>query len=302
MFILGLNAFGGNKVFDSNVASNEYEYLSIENGSYNCIRVDAEVQSPYGKPMKDWEATTVLLGNFNESLECGNLQQNGQGIQSLRFKKRPKGSLDWLFIDELPYKKEQNLYTVHDRLAFSQEEYEYCLIPITNGVEGGYVVDSTVCEFTGLWAVDRFGSAKLMYDLEYGEIDNKRNISVFETLERRYPIIQSSGTQYRTGSNAATVVSNSTMTGQSKYGIDYLSDRKVVDKTVDFLANRRPKIIKDGNGRQYLVMVSDVRESSGQSWSGGLSKVAFNWTEIGDASSLEDLIDFDLMPEMVGGN
>jgi len=146
-----------------------------------------------------------------------------------------------------------------------------------------------------LWIVDSDESYRLFYDVEYGDISHINNISEIELLERQYPMTNSTILEYDTGSNSAVIVADKT--GKDGVNVDYLGDRKLIDKVVKFLRNRKPKVMKDGNGVKKIVITKNVSESSKDGFKGGICTISFDWVEIGNATLTEDLVKNGLLPE-----
>ena len=71
-------------------------------------------------------------------------------------------------------------------------------------------------------------------------------------------------------------------------------DRKaIVDKKdilKDYLTNRKAKILKDWSGNIWLCIIVNSPQVSYRSGSGmGIPQVSFDWVEIGQADSQQDL-------------
>jgi len=297
--LIGYENFGGmpDSQFDTRLAPYDYTYVKIKNCILDEVIADNNITIPYTTDKKSWDFNTVFLATFENSFECGNIQQNDQLIDSLRFKRRAKGTLEWIFIEEVPYNKEMPEYFVRDRLAYSLKEYDYAMFPVSQGIEGEPVISSIICTFEGLWLVNREDGVKLFYDLDYGSISHITNDREIELLERKYPMFYSTSLDYEKGSNSATVVGDKT--GHDGINVDYLGDREEIDRVMSILKNHRPKILKDGNGSQRIVMTKDIAEKSMKNMHGGVCTISFNWFQVGDATSLEDLIDFEFLPDIL---
>lgn len=284
-----------NALFDTRLSPYSFSYVELKNGIFDEFLVSNNPTIDSSTDRKEWDFDTVFLATFNNTYECGNIQQGGQDIEKIRFKKRLKGTVDWILFDEVDYDPDVNLYIVNDRLAYSLDEYDYAIVPVAQGIEGDIVSSSIQCRFSGLWVVDAEDSVKLFYNLEYGDISHNRNVQTIELLESEYPMVYSTPLAYASGSNSAVVVGKNT--GHDGVNVDYLDDRKVVDSAIKFLGNKKPKLLKDGNGRKKVVIINNINEATMDNMQGGVHTISFDWTEIANADKREDLVNTGLLPE-----
>lgn len=294
--LIGYETFCGmtDSQFDTRISAYSFNYIQLQNGIYDEILGSNDIELSHSTDKKEWDFNTSFLATFNGLYECGNLQQDGQPIDSFKLKKRPKGTLsDWVYITKFQYNPKQTLYRTKDRLAFSLDNYEYALIPISQGIEGQPISNTVVCEFKGLFLVDKNESVKLFYNLEYGDIQHNRNINVIELIDSKYPMIYSTSLEYQSGSNSAVIVSDTT--GRNGVNIDYLNDRKCIDYSTSILGNKKPKLLKDAYGRKKIVMLTNIVESPKEKMLGGLPTISFDWTEISDCSNTEDFVNNGLL-------
>mgnify|MGYP001773459211 CR=1 FL=1 len=65
-----------------------------------------------------------------------------------------------------------------------------------------------------------------------------------------------------------------------------------------FLTNKKPKVLKDDNGREWLcVITTPPTISYDNNYGRGAITVDAGWTEIGDANSEDDLQNAGLIPK-----
>ena len=244
-----------------------------------------------------WQANTVFLATFNNTLEAGNLSMGGTDVDTLRFKKRKKGEIQWLLIDEIPYKKEQISYVVRDRLARSNIEYEYAIVPVVGNVEGTMITNSIVALHEGLWIVDANNSVNIFCEVDYGTINHNTNTNVFELLDNPYPIVVTGELDYASGSNSGRLLARKSW---EQHKMDYDAELDLRTSVLSFMKNGKPKILKNDVGRYYLIVANSITEEPYDLDNGSVT-ISFNWVEIGDAEDLETLIACDLLPEQLAG-
>lgn len=296
MFLIGFNSFNGYYPFDANVSSYDFTYLEARQAIVDEISADLG-NKEFTVDKGSWQANTVFLATLNSTLEAGNLSMGGSDVDTLRFKKRKKGELQWLLIDEVPYSKDQISYVVRDRLARSNIEYEYAIVPVTGNVEGEIIQNSIVALHEGLWVVDANNSVNIFCEVEYGTVNHNTNTNVFELLDNRYPIVVTGELDYTSGSNSGRLLAKESW---DKYSMDYDAELNLRESVLKFMKNGKPKILKNDKGRYYLIIANNVKEEPYDLDNASVT-LSFNWTEIGDAEDLETLISCDLLPEQLSG-
>lgn len=296
MFLIGFDAAGGHYAFDANFSS--YDFTRIDTKGMILDEMTADSGNKEFTTTKgSWMPNTVFLATFNSTLEAGNLSMGDSEVDKLRFKKRKKGTLQWLLIDEVDYDASQITYAVYDRLARSNVEYEYCIVPVTGNTEGNIISNSIVALHEGLWVVDANNSVNIFCEVEYGTVNHNTNINVFELLNNRYPIAITGELDYASGSNSGRLLAKQSW---NEHKIDYDAEARLRESVISFMKNGKPKILKNGTGRYYLIVAKDVTEQPNKLDDASVT-VSFNWVEIGDAEDLQTLIACDLLPEQLMG-
>lgn len=290
----GLNAKGDQSVFDANFSTYDFTKVEMEGIVVDELSVDFGTK-PFSADKGVWEPSTIFLATFNNTLEAGNLSMNDNDVEKLRFKKRKKGTMDWLLIDEVDYSPEQITYTIRDRLARSNVEYEYAIVPVVADIEGELITNSIVALHEGLWIVDANNSVNILHEVEYGTIQHNTNTNVFELLNSRYPITITGELDYTSGSNSGRLLAYESWL---EHKMNYDAELTLRDYVLGFMKNGKPKILKNDKGRYYLIVAKDIQEQPYKLDNGSVS-VSFNWVEIGDAEDLETLIACDLLPEQL---
>ena len=292
MLLIGFDTAGGFYSFDANTSSYGHTKVELTDILVDDLAIDAGYKR-FTTEKSEWQSNTVLLATFDNTLEAGNLSMGEMEVNTLRFKKRKKGELEWLLIEELEYDKAKLHYEVRDRLARSNIEYEYGIAPVSGDVEGEMIKASIVALYEGLWVVDANNSVNIFCEVDYGTINHNTNTNVFEMLDNRYPIVITGELDYVSGSISGRLVSDESLRENK---MDYNAEYNLKTYVYEFFKNGKPKIMKNDKGRYYLINISDVKEKPYELDDASVT-VSFDWVEIGDAEDLDTLITCDLLPE-----
>ena len=119
--------------------------------------------------------------------------------------------------------------------------------------------------------------------------ETKRNIQVeyVTTLASKYPYrISNSDSNYTTGTSSGLFLR---LTEDKKKFVPD-NDHSFSDEVIEFLCDGQNKVVKTHDGQAWLVSI-DASPSKIYSDYIGMNAVSFNWTEIGELSSVEAVID-----------
>lgn len=185
--------------------------------------------------------------------------------------------------------------------------YKYALVPLLvqqqSGVdvqiEGGYTIsDAVLSIFDGVFIADGTGLQKVKAGVGYGSIDMNQSVGSIVPIGSKYPIvITNSNNQYHNGSIRGQIVPNDYYINGNLSRIDMVNKR---DELEQFLTNKRAKIIKDWNGKMWLVMIMDnINCAFDDNYGMGMVTFTANWLEVGDPTNQQDLQDTGLIN--VGG-
>lgn len=261
----------------------------IQHGYFNHIDISSDTTITSTTPPEAWDYSTILDCNFDNNISGGNVDQLSSGITEVRIKRRAVGTFDWMLIKAYTVTGLDDLsFIFNDNLCYNDVEYEYAYVPVYGDVEGQYAVSTILSKFNGVFICDVNTIFKFYAGVEYGTTDTAQQVGTFTVLGRQYPVVISNGlSNYQTGSVTGMVLPDD-------YEQTRTIDRKAIvrkrDNLVKFLTNKRAKIIKDYNGNKWLCYVtSNPQTSYVNDYGQGVVSVGFNWTEIGDAKSRDDL-------------
>lgn len=297
-----LGFFGYNFYSDGNTldpyptAINNIQTIKIENAIYDGFYMTKDVVSEYSTDVPtDWDLYTIMLAQFENSLTAGNLDALIDQLNSIRIKRRKLGTFDWITIKEIPVNAPEDVNFIgEDLLAMNDTVYEYAWVPVLNDIEGNYITAQIESKFNGVFIADADTIFKFYAGVSYGGAQKVQQIGVFNPLNRKYPIYVANGAlDYMTGSITGRILGNYETTHE-------LNRKEMVeqrDALLNFLTNKKAKLIKDFNGNQWLVFIIDSPSVSFDTqWGNGMMDVGFDWSEVGDPDKAEDLQNVGLVP------
>lgn len=231
-------------------------------------------------------------------------------ITSLLVKRRDVADVSgkWLTLYSIPITQASDMdFTFIDFLNQYGKTYQYALVPVLaqdqSGVvvqiEGGYTVSDNVDSiFDGVYIADQTNVERVKAGVGYGNIDMNQGVGSITPIGSKYPIvITNSQNQYHNGSIRGTIVPNDFYSNGNLSRIDMVNKR---DELEQFLTNKRAKIIKDWNGKMWLVMImSNVACSFDDNYGMGMVSFSADWLEVGDPTNQQDLYNAGLIN--VGG-
>lgn len=298
---LGYNFYSDASALDTAPTQiNNLTNTQIKNGIFDHFNVTKDIELPFTteKP-EDWDYYTVMNADFNGNVSAGNIDFLLSTISAIKVKRRPKGTFNWTTIAVIPISDdvEDLKFTITDRLASYNVEYDYAFVPIINDIEGNYIINSILSKFDGVFIGDSEQIFKFFYEVEYGMGRRNQQIGTFEPLGKRYPVVVANGmTSYDSNTLTATIL-NDDFNETGKLDPDKIVQKKRV--LLDFLTNKKPKILKDDRGNSWLVIVTSSPEVAYKpNVHMAIPQVSFGWTEVGDYENPKDLYDNGLTPEV----
>lgn len=269
----------------------------LQNGILDCFNINRNVTFDYTTVIPTgWDADTIMNVTFKGNVQGGSISQIASGVTSVRIKRRIKGKFDWITIREIPISKPEDLsFIVTDNLNAYNVEYEYAFVPMVGDVEGSYIIESILSKFSGVFICDANMAFKFMAGIEYNGNTVNQQIGVFQPYNRKFPIIVSNSImQYKTGSIGGWVLPESY---EDNHNLDRIEITKEKEILLKFLTNKKPKIIKDTNGNNWLVyFTGNPTLTYDNNYGQGMVKINAEWTEVGDPEDKDDLYENGLIP------
>ena len=288
MIFLGLSLFGDESCVNPTATYLEkMTYVELKHGNYDDLYISNDVSGTVNELIPDqWEFDTVLHATFEDVTDAGNVGWNLSNTTNILVKRRESGASDWTTIAEREVHTLADFnFAGIDYYARSKTDYDYAIVATLQHVEGNYNISTVHSEFDGIHIAEK--------DTIYGTIitddyvDTVRNIpsSVTALPNMRYPkYISNSVANYDTGSCSGTFVYFNQET--CDFDFDHIANQTYF--VMDVLANRKPKILKIGDGRMWLIMVTGNPTDSGKDHLYN-RVINFEWAEIGDYNSEKDM-------------
>lgn len=296
--IIGYNfCSDGNAIDPTPTDINNITRTRLQNGIFDNFNVTRNVAFDYSSIVPtEWTTDTVMNADFQGTASAGNVDQIAEGITSVRIKRRIKGTFDWITIREITIDKPEDLsFIITDNLNAYNVEYEYAFVPVMEDVEGSYIIESILSRFEGVFICDIDTVFKFYAGVEYNNNDQNQQIGVLQPYNRKYPVIVSNSiVNYQTGSIGGWVL-------PENFDNNRVIDRSAITQEKElllkFLTNKKPKIIKDMNGNNWLVyFTGNPAMSYDNNFGQGMVKVSADWTEVGDPNDKTDLYENGLIP------
>ena len=296
--LIGYNFYSDGNALDPTPTNiNNLTSTKAQNGIFDHFNVSRDTSFDYSSIIPTgWDINTLMNADFAGNTSAGNVAQVASGITSIRVKRRIKGTFDWITIREIPVSKPEDLsFVITDNLNAYNVEYEYAFVPVMEDVEGSYIIGSIFSKFEGVFICDIDTVFKFYAGVEYDGNDAVQQVGVFQPFNRKYPIIVSNSImQYQTGSIGGWVL-------PEDYEDTHVFDRSKIVKEkevlLNFLMDKKPKILKDMNGNNWLVyFTGNPSVTYDNNYGQGMLKVSAKWTEVGDPNDKTDLYENGLIP------
>lgn len=263
----------------------------LKNGIFSHWYTTKDVTSPYSSEEPTlWEYLTLMDANFNGTLQAGNVGYTLDNIDGIKIKRRKSNEYNWI---TLGYVSAEELgttlsFTLNDNLNQNNVEYEYAFVPVSQGIEGNYITNTIKSKFNGVFICDAESIYKFYTNVSYGSNERVQKIGIFEPFGRKYPVIVSNALlNYETGSFKGDILNNDFLKTRQ------INPKEIIDKKiqiVDFLTNKKAKILKDWNGNLWLIFIANnVKIDYDTKSSMSIVNVNAQWTEIGDGNNGNDL-------------
>ena len=276
-----------------------YDSIKLQNGIFSHWYLTRDISSSYSPDEPtEWDYLTLMDANFNGTLEAGNVGYDLTQIEGIKIKRRKIIDYDWITIKFVSISEltDSLSFSFNDNTAQSGIEYEYAFVPVTSGVEGNYITNTIKSKFEGVFICDKETIYKFYAGVSYGNNQKVQQIGVFEPMGRKYPVVVSNSLiNYETGSFTGTVLPNDYLENHKLDTLNMVKERKDL---LDFLTNKKAKILKDWNGNIWLMIITNNPSVAFERNSSmGIADVSASWIEIGDYNSQKDLYATGLISE-----
>ena len=261
----------------SNVS--EINNVTIQNAIYDHFDITSDTNLSYSKTKPFWTYYTELDCDFENNISGGNVTFTLKQITSVKVKRRKKNTFDWVTLKEFPITTYDELtFIKKDYLSPTNEEFEYAIVPMLNGVEGNYVIKSIETNYDGVFITNGESAYKLYSGVTFSSQSRSNETGMLNPIGSKYPIIVSnSSIDYNSGTTQGNLLGTNF---ENTRKLDRINIAQQTKDFVNFLKDGTTKIIKDWNGNIYMVAISgDVSYTT--DLVSGISNISFSWVEQG---------------------
>ena len=267
MPIFNISNFNSNNVFSglSDVPTpSVYENIKLFGGSTvddlhgeTYIYTDAQIAELILTDTPEWLVNTFILAHFDNDLQAGNITSLPTPIEKWLVLRKSKSDSKFTKIDEIDAEN----YTYVDRLAKSNDEYTYQLIPKAGETLGEPLQTLPIeTDFKKVVLIDPTTDLgfSFCYDLRMSEIGVEEDVSFTDT-RGKFQTYQKGLKHVHVGTIGTLANSNSITENEIVQDIEFL---KGVES---FITNGNEKIIKFPKGLTYRVVTHNYSMTKKQS-------------------------------------
>lgn len=271
--------------------------VELSNGIYDELFATNDVESELEQNIQqEWDFDTVLHATFDGNALAGNINWTKNTVSDIAIKRRKVGEFKWITLETKKVNSVDDFSIIGiDKTATPNYEYEYAIVPVLNGMEGNYSTALPLNVKSDCLVIldkDEIWST-VVTDGFCDEVSNVPN-STITTMNDRYPtIISNTSANYKTITvNCEFLPTNETNDGCSSI-VDNIASEVVKitnnnEAFMEFLNNRKAKLLKNIDGRMWLVYITTPPTNSADG-TYLMRKITFGCTEIGNINSEEDL-------------
>ena len=269
---------------------NNIARIELSNGWYDDLRVTHNVTEELSAEVnQDWDWDTILHAKFDSTTSAGNVAWNLGRVSHLLVKRKKTRDFKWttIKVQECNTIEDFNLRDI-DITATPNYEYQYAAVPIVDGVEGFYSIDTVDVKTDCILIADKDGIWCTNLTDNYFDNTSVTPNSVVNTIYGRYPtVVRNTENNYEEISVSASFYP----TDDTGCNIDLDDDQKRIEynnKAKMFLRNGKAKVLKSCDGRCYGIYVTTAPTDQAVDHYKN-RKISFSCTEIFDVDDEEAL-------------
>lgn len=259
--------------------------IQLTDGTYDHLYMSSNPEKTADNIYDEWDSDTKLNANFQDSLEGGNSGFSLKNTDTIVIKRREKNSMNWLTIFTIPVNKIDDINFIKEyNYGEAETDYDFMIISSLGGTKNAFEFTSCRCEFNGICVTDKDHYYRTAYNTEVSDITQNTNNATISLLNNTYPIVISSDdTNYTSGTISVVFLKeDNNVVIEGKPATVY---RKEI---INWLTNKRPKILKLDNGTTKMVRIvgNPIETYNGYS---EIKNIQFEFVEIGNTESETDL-------------
>jgi hypothetical protein len=280
--------------------SKKVDTLEVSNGIYDEIKVDESLETTNSIIKEDWTIDTVLLADYKNTLEAGNIFGVNPEIpiQYLRFKRRKLGELNWQVMIDVPFYKDIEDYNMVDYYIENAVDYEYSVVPVTQSIEGNGTTEQVETKYFGMFLTGKDDSGNIVnyplrFDLKTSDITLNEDKIYQKTLSSKYPAQLCGESKYYTGNVAVKLISPTTEDNFGK--VDMKAEKVYREAFEEFIHSGRSMLIR--NHSMYILgTIGEPKKNPvfDEEVGFGLYDYSLSFTETNNAKDMSILKDSNL--------
>lgn len=292
MIILGRAACGDRNSMTASVTYTEdVNEITMQNGIFDELYANVNKQVTWDGVITDeWDFNTRIHAYFKGDLYGGNVSFTSEVVSSILVKKRKKGELQWQSYFEVEINSNEDFNFIrNDYLCRNGYEYQYCMVPTLNGIEGEYPsnhnISSIKSEFDGIFIIekDKAYHSTLNTNVNVSRVFSS---SVIEPKGRIRPIVVYNGDiNYRSFNVEGLFI----QFDEETCDFEFIRNDSYREQVDDFLTNKKTKVLKSVDGYIALINVVDSEISHSIDDFKEIVSTEFSCVETGNAEDVTDL-------------
>lgn len=263
--IIGYSFYGLEYFSDDSTSLQSVKYAEFSDAVIDEIDINQDTNVGMTNTRDTWNKTSVLIASFKNSLEAGNIANQGVKIVGFKVLRRlaNQTELDDIFLGQFDYSGGNADFTYVD-VSQPNSDLIYSIVPIgENGLDGSVRKISAKSDFTGYWIVDKDTSNVLAFDKALNSVGNvditlNENRTQIETFSQ-FPQFYYGSQRYETFTLSTVILPDDGQRSGDKY-------KDILNK---FVVNHKPVIVKSDTGRIFVANISNVKASTPlNTWNG----------------------------------
>lgn len=282
--------------------TNAFNVESLDNNAVYYVRAVGETVNGYildtdfcaFRVEYDGQAQDLEIKAENEKfdgrikLSVAMTAKKTDNFDTVRIKRREAGKYEWVTIYE------RNISGVVGSIAFicydkytrgRKTKYQYMAVPTIDDIEQIYTSTEVASDFDGAWLIDKDTSYYIGLEPKVTNITRNQEASVETTLGSKYPIVfHGSEANYYSGNFSGIIIKWDRVTD----AFDFYSSVDYRETFINWLTNKKPKVLKMYDGRAWLMNVNGNVSYSDDEHPDKV-EISFDFVETGDLNSSADM-------------
>lgn len=292
---LGIDMFSGKyAMLPQYIDMGKVTDVELRDGRYDHLFLSSNPDKTLDDIYADWEFDTKINADFNGTLEGGNAGFSLKNTDTIIIRRREKGTqrreMNWVTIYTIPVSTIDDFNFIQFyNYCRADADYEFMLTSSIHGVENSYITTDCFSDFNGLCITDKDHFYRTIANVEPIEFTRNINNNALELFHGKYPVVVSNdNNNYDSGTVSACFLKIEDCNLITKYeAVRYR------EEFMNWLTNKKAKILKLDNGRLEMIQVVD-KPTETDDGHPELRKITFNFVEIGHTDDEEALYETNL--------